>query len=45
MKHRTIALIGLIALLLFPAYNTPSEAALTAEEKQAIAQILSLIHI
>ena len=39
MKHRTIALLGLIALLLSPAYNTPGEAALTPEEKQAIAQI------
>ena len=37
MTHRTIALFGLIALLL-SAYNTPGEAALTAEEKQAIAQ-------
>ena len=37
MKHRTIALLGLIALLLSPAYT--GEAALTPEEKQAIAQI------
>ncbi|MCY3868286.1 MAG: Do family serine endopeptidase [Gemmatimonadetes bacterium] len=37
MKHRTIALIGLIALLLSPAYT--GEAALTPEEKQAIAQV------
>ena len=37
MKHRTIALLGLIALLL-SAYNT-GDAALTPEEKQAIAQI------
>lgn len=37
MKHRTIALLGLIALLL--SVNAPGEAALTAEEKQAIAQI------
>ncbi len=36
MKHRTIALLGLIALLLSA---TTGEAALTAEEKQAIAQI------
>ncbi|MYF18284.1 MAG: PDZ domain-containing protein, partial [Gemmatimonadetes bacterium] len=37
MKHRTIALLCLIALLLSPAYT--GEAALTPEEKQAIAQI------
>ena len=37
MTHRTIALFGLIALLLSPAYT--GEAALTPEEKQAIAQI------
>jgi serine protease Do len=36
MKHRTIALLGLIALLLSA---TTGEAALTPEEKQAIAQI------
>ncbi len=36
MKHRTIALFGLIALLLSA---TTGEAALTPEEKQAIAQI------
>ncbi|MDE2798208.1 MAG: Do family serine endopeptidase [Gemmatimonadota bacterium] len=36
MKHRTIALLGLIALLL-SAYT--GEAALTPEEKQAITQI------
>ena len=36
MKHRTIALLGLIALLLSA---TTGEAALTAEEKQAIAQV------
>ena len=36
MKHRTIALLGLIALLL-SAYT--GDAALTPEEKQAIAQI------
>ncbi len=36
MKHRTIALLGLIALLL-SAYDTPGE--ITPEEKQAIAQI------
>ena len=37
MTHRTIALLGLIALLLSPAYT--GDAALTPEEKQAIAQI------
>ena len=37
MKHRTIALLGLIALLLSPAYT--GDAALTPEEKQAIAQV------
>ena len=36
MKHHTIALLGLIALLLSA---TTGEAALSAEEKQAIAQI------
>ncbi len=36
MKHRTIALLGFIALLLSA---TTGEAALTPEEKQAIAQI------
>ena len=36
MKHHTIALLGLIALLLSA---TTGEAALTPEEKQAIAQI------
>lgn len=36
MKHRTIALLGLIALLLSA---TTGEAALTAEEKQALAQV------
>ncbi len=39
MTHRTIALLCLIALLLSPAYNAPGEAALTPEEKQAIAQL------
>ena len=39
MKHRTIALLCLIALLLSPAYNAPGEAALTPEEKRAIAQV------
>ena len=38
MKHRTIALLSLIALLL-SAYNTTGEAAITAEEKRAIAQL------
>ena len=38
MKHRTIALLSLIALLL-STWNTTGETALTAEEKQAIAQI------
>ena len=39
MTHRTIALLGLIALLLSPALNTTGDAAITAEEKQAIAQL------
>ncbi len=38
MKHRTIALLSLIALLL-SVYNTTGEAAITAEEKRAIAQL------
>ncbi len=39
MKYRTIALFGLIALLLSATLNTTSNAAITAEEKRAIAQI------
>ena len=39
MKHRTIALLSLIALLSSAFLNTTGEAALTSEEKRAIAQI------
>ena len=39
MKHRTIALLGLIALLWSATLNTTSNAAITAEEKRAIAQV------